>query len=270
MISFGIIIAAPLFIFANIDHKFYFGYIGFAVYHNPTIILLRPLALVLWLHTITNINNKVNFPIILSGFFVMVLATLAKPSYSMCLVPGIGLVILWQIIRQRKVNWWFMVFGFFLPAFLILGWQYLVTFQSEAQNTSIIFAPFKVIRWMSHKIVFKFLLSIIFPLSTSIFYIKRLIHDKAMMISWFIFGIGSFFGYFLAEGGKSIYNGNFLWSTQITLFILFFQSIIFLLNQKTTGNYSLLARIILWTIFGAQVIFGIIYYVHCFINPVYI
>ena len=36
IISFGIIIAGPLFLLVGIDQKFYFGYTGFALYHNPT------------------------------------------------------------------------------------------------------------------------------------------------------------------------------------------------------------------------------------------
>jgi hypothetical protein len=91
-----------------------------------------------------------------------------------------------------------------------------------------------------------------------------------MVIALVIFGIGSFYGYFLAEDGISIYSGNFLWSTHITLFILFFQSVVFFLSQKPLGKYNKLARIILWFVFCAQVVCGIIYYVHCFTNEVYI
>ena len=36
IVSFGIIIAGPLFLLVGIDQKFYFGYTGFALYHNPT------------------------------------------------------------------------------------------------------------------------------------------------------------------------------------------------------------------------------------------
>jgi hypothetical protein len=270
IISFGIIIAGPLFLLVGIDHKFYFGYSGFALYHNPTLILLRPLAVLMWLFILKYSFSKINTGMgIFLGIIVVILSTLAKPSYIICILPAIGLVVLWRKIRGQSINWWFILFGLFVPAIIVLLWQYTLAFMGS-RDASVILAPFKVISWMSHKFVIKYLLSIIFPLSVSLIYLKRVIHDRAMVIAWVIFGIGSFYGYFLAEGGSSIYSGNFLWSTQITLFILFFQSIIFFLSHKSIGKNNLSARIILWTVFGAQVVCGIIYYVHCFTNPVYI
>jgi hypothetical protein len=270
IISFGIIIAGPLFLLVGIDQKFYFGYPGFALYHNPTILILRPFAVLLWLIILKYSFSKINSGIgIFFGILLVILSTLAKPSYTICVLPAIGLVLLWRKIRGQTINWWFVLFGLFIPAVIVLLWQYQLAFLG-ARESSIILAPFKVIRWMSHKIVIKFLLSIIFPLSVSIIYLKRVIHDRSMMIAWVIFGIGSFYGYFLAEGGRSLYSGNFLWSTDITLFILFFQAIIFFLSQISIGKNNTPARIILWLVFGAQVVCGIIYYIHCFTNQVYI
>jgi hypothetical protein len=270
IISFGIIIAGPLFLLAGIDHKFYFGYTGFALYHNPTLILLRPFAVLLWVLILKFSFSKINTGMgIFLGILVVILATLAKPSYTICILPAIGLVLIWRKIRGQTINWWFILFGVFIPAIIVLIWQYNLAFLGS-RDSGIIIAPFKVIQWMSHKIVIKFLLSIIFPLSVSLLYIKRVIHDRAMMIAWVVFGIGFFYGYFLAEDGFSIYSANFLWSTHITLFILFIQSIIFFLNQKFNGKYNLLPRIILWSVFGGQIVCGIIYYIHCFFNVVYI
>jgi hypothetical protein len=270
IISFGIIIAGPLFLLVGIDHKFYFGYSGFALYHNPTLILLRPLAVLMWLFILKYSFSKINTGMgIFLGIIVVILSTLAKPSYIICILPAIGLVVLWRKIRGQSINWWFILFGLFVPAIIVLLWQYTLAFMGS-RDASVILAPFKVISWMSHKIVIKYLLSIIFPLSVSLIYLKRVIHDRAMVIAWVIFGIGSFYGYFLAEGGISIYSGNFLWSTHITLFILFFQAVVFFLSQKPIGKYNILARIILYSIFCAQMACGIIYYVHCFTNPVYI
>jgi hypothetical protein len=270
IVSFGIIIAGPLFLLVGIDQKFYFGYTGFALYHNPTLILLRPLALLMWLLILKYSFSKINTGMgIFLGIIVVILSTLAKPSYIICILPAIGLVVLWRKIGGQSINWWFILFGLFVPAIIVLLWQYKLAFMGS-RDASVILAPFKVISWMSHKIVIKYLLSIIFPLSVSLIYLKRVIHDRAMVIAWIIFGVGSFYGYFLAEEGISIYSGNFLWSTHITLFILFFQSVVFFLSQKPLVKYNNLVRIILWSIFCAQLACGIIYYIHCFTNEVYI
>ena len=235
-ISFGIIIAGPIFLLVGIDNKFYFGYMGFALYHNPTILLLRPFALLLWLLIIKYSFSPINSgKAIFLGILVVILSTLAKPSYIICVLPAMGLVVFWRKIRGKPTNWKFIFFGIFLPGIIVLLWQYKLAFMGS-RDSNVILAPFKVISWMSHKVALKFLLSIIFPLIVSLVYFKKVFEDKAMMIGWIIFGIGSFYGYFLAEGGISIYAANFLWSTHITLFILFFQSIIFFLGQKSNGK----------------------------------
>ena len=271
LVSTGMIIAGPLFIYFFSDQLFYFGYIGFASYHNPTIILLRPLALILWILTAKNIltlNLSIKYYIF--GILTIVLASIAKPSYTICILPAIGLAILWQMVRKGKVNWSYTILAFFLPAFLVLGWQYVLTFQSQVRDSTILFAPFKVISWMTDKILQKYILSMIFPLSVSLVYFRKALRDRSMMIAWIVFGIGTIYGYLLAESGKSMYSGNFIWSTDITLFILFFQSVIFFIGQKTVCLPQKLISATLWSIIIAQVVFGIIYYIHCFINPIYI
>ena len=115
MISFGIIIAGPLFLLVGIDHKFYFGYIGFALYHNPTFILLRPFAVLLWLLIIKYLFSKINTGMgIFLGILVVILSTLAKPSYIICILPAIGLVVLWRKVRGQPINWCVMLFWFYM------------------------------------------------------------------------------------------------------------------------------------------------------------
>lgn len=272
LVTFGIIIAAPLFFFVFKDQHFYFGYIGLALYHNPTIILLRPFALILWLLTLNNFfRDKLIVWETVFGLVALIVVTIIKPSYTLCIFPGMGIVFLWQLFKRRKINWWYAIIVFFVPALLVLGRQYFVYFQNQVGGDSkIIFAPFKVISWMSDYILPKYILSILFPLTVSLIFFKKVLHDRAMVIAWLIFGIGTIYGYLLAQTGSAQYEGNFLWSTQITLFILFFQSIIFFLAQDVSKNRLRLTSIAIWSVLAVQVVCGIIYYVHCFIDPIYI
>jgi hypothetical protein len=272
LVTLGIIIAGPLFFLVFLDHKFYFGYVGFALYHNPTIIMLRPFALILWIITISNFfKEKLIIWDIFIGLGAMIIATIAKPSYTICIFPGMGIVFLWQLLTHRKINWKYALIVFFVPAILVIIRLPIETLKNLIiGDNRIIFAPFRVIHWMSRYMVFKYLLSIIFPLSLSLIFLKKVVKDRAMVIAWLIFGIGTSYGYLLTQTGTSEFAANFLWSTQITLFILFFQSIIFLLSRKFTEHWQKTSKLVLWSIFTAQVIFGIIYYVHCFINPIYI
>jgi hypothetical protein len=268
--AFGVTIAAPLFLLAGLDQKYYFGYSGYALYHNPTIILLRPLALLLWVVILKNLSQKAeSITGIILSFILVIFSTLAKPNYTICIVPATGLFTAWQWIRRKKINWRYILFGLFLPAGLVLLWQYQLAFQG-ARDSKIILAPFEVIRWMSDYVALKFLLSVLFPLGVAIRYFQPAARDRGMVLAWITFGIGTVFGYFLAEEGKSLYSANFLWCTQITLFILFVQSIKFFVSQANLPNRVDVFRVLLWVVLFGQMICGIIYYIYCFNHPVYI
>lgn len=269
LLAFSVTIAAPIFLLVGLDQKYYFGYSGFALYHNPTIILLRPLALLLWIVILNNLKKGGNPAGTIVSFLLVIITTLAKPNFTIAIIPAIGLLIIWQLIRHEKIQWRYILFGLFLPAGLVLLWQYQLAFQG-ARDSKIIFAPFEVTRWMSDYPSLKFLLSILFPLGVAISQFKHVIWDKQLALAWITFGIGAGYGYLLAEQGKSLFSANFLWCTQITLFILFIESIRFFITRSKLDNLNRTFYYSLWIILVAQVICGIIYYIHCFINPVYI
>lgn len=233
ILAIGLNIAGPLAFLVLKDSQFYFGYIWFSVYHNPTYLLLKPFAILTFYFSIEALENKkasvlkITLVALLSLF-----GTFAKPSYIICLLPSLAIVALIKFIRKQTINWKYLFFGIIIPQLLLLLGQFWLTYSGVASDSShIIFAPFAVMNNFSNNLLEKFILSILFPLIVTAFYWKEAINDMKMKTAWLSFGFGAFVTYFLAESGKRLTDGNFLWSGEITIFILYFSCVVFLLEN---------------------------------------
>ena len=51
------------------------------------------------------------------------------------------------------------------------------------------------------------------------------------MLAWLVFGIAAAYGYLLAEAEPNMGDGNWLWSGQVALFVLFAESVLFLRSR---------------------------------------
>ncbi|HKP37571.1 MAG TPA: hypothetical protein VJT71_12005 [Pyrinomonadaceae bacterium] len=255
----------PIPLLAGFDRHFYFGYIPGSVYHNPTILLLKPLTIVLFVFStrffMAPFRSSINTIVILMA--VVVLSAMAKPSYLICLLPALALVASYRLVRKRPVDWRALVIGVTLPAAAMLAWQYLQTYATG--HGSIAFAPFLVARHFSEWLLPKFFLSIAFPLAVTALFFSRVVSDVRMRLAWLGAIIGLFCFYFLIEAGPGVntFHGNFGWSGVITLFVLFFASTVFLLEQwkvhrlEETPKWPLVLSTV---ILGLHVISGVVWH----------
>ncbi len=226
------------------NSTFYYGYISGVSYHNPTIILLKPFALMLFLYICWALDKQDQPALTLSLLLpisLTALATLAKPNYTIALLPALGLPLSCFLYRHE----WQRFFGFFagicVPALLVLGFQYASLYGSagdSASETKIIIAPFEVyllyaptIPWL----IGKFVLSILFPAVVYIVYWCRAVRSTLLNFAWLSFWCGTFYTYVLAESGEQFSAGNFGWTGEITVFLLFVASIVFWIRQSTAA-----------------------------------
>jgi len=236
ILAICVVIASPIAFLAIFDEHLYFGYIALSTYHNPTIALLKPIAIVNF-YLVTQIfseenSNRNNITVIA---LTTVLAALAKPNYILCAIPALIMVYSYRIIRRRQINHIQFFAGLIIPAIIIISWQYYKS-NTDAQlyssESKIIIAPFEVYKASSSMLFEKFILSVSFPLSICIFHWKEVKQDVYLKMAWLLFAFGTIHTYFLAESGKRMFHGNFAWSGQITLFILFFVSALFFVRQN--------------------------------------
>jgi hypothetical protein len=247
--------------------ELYFGYIVTNAYHNPTILLLRPLALLQFIYTLKIFDKSATARTVVLTLILTVLSANAKPNYLIAICPAIGLITLYRLVRRESIHWPLLIIGFAIPTGVVLGAQ-LLLFTSQL-DSQIIFAPFESLKWYTDGLPLKFILSILFPLAVYVAYFKQARQSLYLNLAWLTFVFGSFYMYFFSESYDPK-SGNFWWSGQSTLFILFIATAYFFLNLHQTRlfgrgeNAQRDARLYLSLgIFGLHLVAGLLwYYLH--------
>lgn len=267
--ALSLALIAPVNLFSAKSGHLYLGYVGLNVYHNPTILLLKPMALFLFFSVIRFLTDPISKGglSVLGLAVVSVLCLLAKPSYTICLLPVLAAFLAFSFLRGERRSLVPLFFGFIFPSVAVLAWQYHFTFTTPSiGEEGILFAPFRVVRIYSSWIFPKFILSILFPAYVYLFYRRAAVKELALNLAWCVFGVGAFYQYFLAEAGQVMGTANFFWSAQVSLFILFVVSVQFFIRK----NLDLLRHPAMpgkrnefvWgaTLFGLHLAGGIVWY----------
>ncbi|HUH98310.1 MAG TPA: hypothetical protein VLZ89_13170 [Anaerolineales bacterium] len=267
LIVLGISLAAPIALYWFSDQELYLGYIGIISYHNPTIILLRPLALLQFIYVLRGFDafppSRAGIP---AAALISLLATFTKPNFAICLLPAITLIALYRMIRKEAIHLAFLAFGFLVPMAVMLVWQFWMAYQG-GDSAHVIFSVLGVMGAYSGYLLPKFLLSILFPLTVTLLYRKQAARNLPLISAWLIFLFGSFFTYFVAESGTRFKDGNFTWSGEIALFVLFAVSTLFFLGVQGSSRASKMTAQALWTLHIAA---GAIYYVFFTLHILYL
>jgi len=264
-------IVAPVMILALVDGLFYFGYIGLASYHNPTVHMLRPFALLSFYFSVRAFAHPKNpyWMVALAGL-CMLAGMLTKPNYGIALLPGLGVLALWFLLRRRPLDWWMLIAGQVIPCLAVLALQAkLIYMLPDAQPVGLMIAPFAVEAHWSNYLPFKFLLSILFPLAVAALTWKSLRKNDEMILAWLVFLFSVIQLYFLAETGMRFADANFRWGAQIALFILFAASLRSILKRENEEPLTWAKR---WPIYGLYLLHlaaGIAYYIYAFVQPGY-
>ncbi len=228
-------------------------------YHNPTVNLLKPLAILLFfviLNMMQNPQRRLLF-LTIAAATLTVLATLAKPNYTIAIAPAIFLVIVYSFLRPFRIPRIWLVAAVLVPAAVVLIWQFTFLYGAghsslvRGDNSSIIFAPFDYFITIN-KVTFGWLLldlaaSILFPALMYITYWRETRYNTALNLSWLVFLIALAQAYFFNENPDGS-HGNLTWGTQIGLFILFAVSVEYfackvaeVIRNRQSINWSLVA-----------------------------
>jgi len=259
---------APIMLLAFRDGLFYYGYIGLANYHNPTIHLLKPFALLSLIFASRAVSNETSrWGTIGMAAALMVLATWIKPNYSLAILPALGLVVGIRLLQRMRLDWKMLAFGFYLPGVAILLIQWLIDFQDIQSGTGIIFAPFTIEGSYSGFLAIKFLLSTFMPLLVLVIARRRLLQDPDLLVASAGFIVGAAQFYLLAESGDRMYHANFRWSGQIMLFLLFVVTVRWYLRQRVQLKAKhFLEKILVYGMYLAHLIAGVVYYIYCMVS----
>lgn len=245
-------------IFFQQHFKVWFKMMGMVspnVWHNSTVIVLMPLALLLYFQVQRFLINPSSLKIGLV-FLLMFLGAGAKPNFLFTLVPSMGLFYL--IFKEYRP--YFKQFALFIGmALSIIAIQYVLNFIIQVNDVNggenkLSFKPFHVINHYTGNLPLSLAYSFLFPFSVTIFYFKSLIKSKEWLFIMFNLIIGLTIGFVMSEGGAYEFDNNLSWQNVVNQYLLFCFLIIWLLKQPLTMKNK-----ICYSLFSVHVLFGIYY-----------
>ena len=227
-----LLISHPVFFLYPYDNNIYFGYIATNVYHNPTILLLKPVALFHFISLCSLLKNNKNANKTNNKVYLLALMTalsiITKPNYIIALIPALLLFLSIRFCFATKIYpaWDVILIGVLIPACSILLWQYYYFF-GVVDNNSIHFGILYFFKMTSKlwTLPLKLLASLAFPISVLIIMRSKLTIRIDFQLSFCMFLISLIYTYFLIDKVADLPAGNFGWSAQISNFLLLFVSI---------------------------------------------
>lgn len=245
----------------------YIGQWGPTIWHSPSMLLLKPLALLSFWGLLFYIQKHRSNQFLWSAFisFLLLGSTYTKPSFIICFIPALAVYLL--VFHFKDFKLYFNVFFILLPSLLLLVYQFVETYIMHNTDSyfhdKIIFTNFGVMRWHSPNVVFSTLLALAFPLSVLFVINKKIAHNHYLLVSWLLVVIGFLQAGLLAEEAK-FSQGAFIFGYIICLFILFvFSMIEYLSWYGTEKKYSVrpIYKNLVAIVGLAHLFSGIIYYI---------
>ena len=233
------------------------------VWHNVTLLTVKPFALLAVFFTIRGLEKK-HILYYVIGAMSLVFSIFAKPSFVMAFLPAI--VILF-ILRKyySKENIIYMLLLITISAGLS-GWQFLHVFGED--KTKIVIDFLGVWSHYTPNVFVSILLALCFPLMYLVFNFKLILNNDYLIVSWIMILFSILYAAFLAEKGPRFYHFNFSWSYMISLSLLYvFTFVDYLKNivQIKTRIKFLLNIIVVW-----QLIVGTYYFYTILLGKTYV
>lgn len=244
------------------------------VWHNPTTIAVRPIALLVFV-LVTSMVIKArkeefesNIPVgkAIVTSLLLILSCLAKPSFVQIFYPSIfTLMVLWLIMyRGKNLKTAIQLFLMCLPSLFVMILQFVIAFYGSNEHSGgIMFAPFLVAGDNTPNLAISMLLVLAFPLLMTIIAAIKKSVTWGDIFGWFMFIWGQAWRLLLAEQGDRTYHGNFSWGFILGIYIIWFvavrQYLKFYFSEQMTGNKRGFGFILATLLLALHLISGIYY-----------
>lgn len=213
-LALALLVAAPVTFPSWAARNLYHGYLGLAVYHNPTMLLLAPLAIALWWAVARALEGAPVSPAALA--LLTIASALAKPSHLIALLPAAAVLTLVLLRSDPPPAWRTLLAAFALPAVVVLVAQFGFHF---GDGGALAWAPLQAMRYRDASLLARFLLSVLFPL-VALAAFPRMLYRRSVALAVLAFACGASYAYLLVEA-DFVSARNFSWSAQSALLVLF-------------------------------------------------
>jgi hypothetical protein len=179
-------------------------------------------------------------------------SALSKPSFLIAFVPTAAMYAARDLITRRWRQVLVCIAGIGVPSALILAWQAGMAYGVDAP-VQVAFAPFVV--FDAGQTLYKLPASLAFPLVVAAAAWWTRTSDAGIRFIWVLTALALFVTLGLVETGDRMMQGNFAWTGQTAVFLVYVESMLFLLTQPRLAW----ARSA-WVVFGVHVACGMAWY----------
>ncbi len=237
-------------------------------WHNPTNIAVKTFAALALIYSVGIIKKikegeKIQIKEMILFMVIIFLGVFAKPSFAMSFVPALGIWILISCICEKfkNIKGYLLLCALFIPAMLLIGFQYL-SFFGEDTGSGVGIELFRAVKnYTSHPLLATFLV-LAFPLVFLLFNIKKEWKRYDTQLVVINTAIGWVMRSVLYETGLREKHGNFGWAYMIALFLLYIVCMGHFLEdlRSVPDDKKILAKNgVIFGIMCIQILFGIIY-----------
>jgi len=214
------------------------------VLHNPTYYLVKVFVLPVFFISKKYLGNILILSRKTIIIFIVLLSAsvLAKPNFALSFIPAFTLLIIWNgYYKSLKPRYLFkkLLLLFSVPV-IILFLQFFVMYMAGPRDSSIRFCFFCVWTHWSKIPAISILLGIAFPLFMFFINFKRNVKNISYQFAWLFFLTSLLFAGFLCEDSYRLLAGNFFWGYNLSLYLLFFVSMIDFIELLRTKEFRII------------------------------
>ncbi len=171
------------------------------------------------------------------------LTTITKPSFTMVIVPAIGLVLLYQLICSRGKTFWyaFCLCVTMIPTGLDLIYQFFGVFSGTnvmGEETGIGFAFAKVWSNYSTNIPLSILMGMALPIGVLVLNYKELGKSACYRFAWLNYLVAAGMFLCLYEKGFRLLHANFSWGYMHGMFFVFLITLLLVIKNTVQWRKS--------------------------------
>jgi len=200
------------------------------VYHSPTFMLSRPLALLqtLLLAPAFWRRGAAGWPSVALAALLSMLAVSARPNYALAFGPALLLLALAWRSKHWRVDQRLLWLGGLLPMALVLALQYLYLFVVADPGRGLALVP---LGWYglddanAASILLRLALSLALPLAAWALYPRASANDPYLPLMLPTTLMALMQAYLLIEPGPSLSHGNWTWGLSTALFVAYVLSV---------------------------------------------
>lgn len=206
---------------------------------NATYMATRPFAIVCFFEAaklLREYKDRFSWRACIPFSVSLFLTTITKPSYTMVIVPVIGVILFIDLIRSRGKSFRnaFCLCLVMLPTGLDLLYQFFGVFTGTnalGEETGIAIGFAKVWSSFTHSIPLSIVMGMALPLGVLVLNYKEFFKNWLYRFAWYNYLAGMVMFLFLYEKGFRMAHANFSWGYMHGMFFVFLMTLILVVRN---------------------------------------